>query len=513
MPSVDSIPAEAGPDALRDALLRVSQAFRFGDKSVPAVSPEALGDPTFTRDYGLKYAYVTGAMANGIASEALVEAVAKAGMLGFFGSAGLSIERVTAAIDRLQASLGNIPHGFNLIHSPSEQDLEAAVVELYIKKGVRLVEASAYLGLTAHVVRYRLHGIRRGADGTVITPNRIIAKASRVEVVRKFFSPAPEAILKELLAKGQITQEQAALAKEIPVAQDATAEADSGGHTDNRPLVTMLPSFMALRDQLQAEFGYASPLRVGAAGGISTPAAAAAAFAMGAAYVLTGSVNQACVESGSCDAVRAMLAQAEQADVAMAPAADMFEMGVKVQVLKRGTMFAMRAAKLYEVYNANASMDAIPAPVKTALERDLFKAPLETIWAQTREFFLKRDPREAQRGDADPKHRMALVFRWYLGLASRWANAGEPSRRLDYQVWCGPAMGAFNEWARGSFLAEPAERRAVVVGLNILVGAAYLARLNILRLQGARLAPELQRFAPGTLDRLQDCLGRERHPA
>ena len=31
-----------------------------------------------------------------------------------------------------------------------------------------------------------------------------------------------------------------------------------------------------------------------------------------------------------------MLAQAEQADVAMAPAADMFEMGVKVQVLKRG---------------------------------------------------------------------------------------------------------------------------------------------------------------------------------
>ena len=68
---------------------------------------------------------------------------------------------------------------------------------------------------------------------------------------------------------------------------------------------------------------------------------------MGAAYVVTGSVNQACVESGTSPAVRQMLAEAEQADVAMAPAADMFEMGVKVQVLKRGTMFAMRAAKLY----------------------------------------------------------------------------------------------------------------------------------------------------------------------
>ena len=115
-----------------------------------------------------------------------------------------------------------------------------------------------------------------------------------------------------------------------------------------------------------------------------------------------------------------------------------------------------------------------------------------------------------ERADKDGKHKMALVFRWYLGLASRWANAGEPGRQLDYQVWCGPAMGAFNEWARGSFLAAPAERKAALVGLNILVGAAYLTRLNILRLSGAPLAPELSRFAPRTSDELQECLGQER---
>ncbi len=38
--------------------------------------------------------------------------------------------------------------------------------------------------------------------------------------------------------------------------------------------------------------------RIGAAGGISTPWAAAAALAMGAAYLVTGSVNQSCVEAG-----------------------------------------------------------------------------------------------------------------------------------------------------------------------------------------------------------------------
>ena len=473
---------------------------------VPACPPESLGDRTFCADFGIRYPYVSGAMANGIASVELVEAMGRAGLLGFFGAAGLGLERVEAAVDRLQRSLGSLPHGFNLIHSPNEPDLEEAVVDLYLRRGVRLVEASAYLGLTLPVVRYRVAGLSRDADGRVLARNRIIAKVSRVEVARKFWSPPPEDMLRALVDKRWVTPEQAALASRLPVAQDVTGEADSGGHTDNRPLVTMLPSFLALRDELQGTHGFAQPLRVGAAGGVSTPAAACAAFAMGAAYLLTGSVNQACRESGSCDAVRTMLSSAGQADVAMAPAADMFEMGVRVQVLKRGTMFAMRAAKLYEVYVANADLASIPANVRAALERDLFRAPLETIWAQTREFFLKRDPAQVERADLDGKHRMALVFRWYLGLASRWANAGEPGRQLDYQVWCGPAMGAFNEWAKGSFLEVPDERRVVTVARNLLLGAAYLTRIRALKQQGVPLDPELERFPPMAEAELQHYL-------
>src|SRR5207302_1218080 len=183
---------------------------------------------------------------------------------------------------------------------------------------------------------------------------------------------------------------------QVPMAQDVTAEADSGGHTDNRPAITLIPTLIALRDRLQRQYGYELHLRVGAAGGIATPASAAAAFAMGAAYVLTGSINQACVESGSSDVVREMLAQAEQADVIMAPAADMFEMGVKVQVLKRGTMFAMRAAKLYELYRAYGGLDEIPAAERAALEKNYFRAPLDEIWAQTRAFFLQRDPPQVE---------------------------------------------------------------------------------------------------------------------
>ena len=450
-----------------ETLERLSAGTHF-----PALKPENLGDESFRRDHRLRYAYVAGAMANGIASTRLVAEMAKAGMLGFFGAAGLDLERIESAIDELARICPGAPYGFNLIHSPNEPDLEAGVVDLYLRRGIRLVEASAYLRLTLPVVRYRVSGIKRDAAGRIVTPNHVIAKVSRVEVATQFFSPPPKEFLDELVRKGEITGEQALLAAGIPMAQDLTAEADSGGHTDNRPLVTLLPTLLALRDRLQGQFGYEQPLRVGAAGGLSTPAGLAAAFAMGAAYVLTGSVNQACIESGSSDAVRKMLAQAEQADIAMAPAADMFEMGVRVQVLKRGTMFPMRAAKLYDLYRANAGMEALPEADKAFIEKQLLRTTLEDAWRSTREFFLTRDPGQVERADRDPKHRMALVFRSYLGLSSRWANAGEPSRTMDYQVWCGPAMGAFNEWTRGTFLEKPENRRVVVVAETLMQGAA-----------------------------------------
>ena len=454
---------------------------------LPEARLESLGDPTFCADHGLRYPYVTGAMANGIGSAAIVEAMGQVGMLGFFGSAGLPVDRVERELDHIQATLGGRPYGINLINNPGEPDLENAIIDLYLRKGVHLIEASAFLALSVPLVRYRTHGIHRDASGRIVTPNKVVAKVSRVEVATKFFSPPPEDFLQKLLQAGHLTAEQVELARHIPVAQDLTAEADSGGHTDNRPAITMIPTLLALRDRLQQQFGYQQRLRVGAGGGIGSPAAVSAALAMGAAYVLTGTINQACVESGTSDAVRAMLAQAEQADVAMGPAGDMFEMGVKVQVLKRGTLFAMRGQKLYDLYREYNSIDEIPVAERTVLEKQLFRVPLEEIWQQTVEYFQRRDPRQVERGQKDPKHKMALVFRWYLGQSSRWAITGDPTRQADYQIWCGPAIGSFNEWVKDSCLEPVASRHVVPVAFNLLYGAAILNRTTALRAYGVAL--------------------------
>jgi PfaD family protein len=290
------------------------------------------------------------------------------------------------------------------------------------------------------------------------------------------------------------------------MADDITAEADSGGHTDNQPAIVLLPTMLAFREQIQARHSYKTPPRVGAAGGISTPWAAAAAFAMGAAYVVTGSVNQSCVEAGTSDAVRRMLAQAQQADIAMAPAADMFEMGVKVQVLKRGTLFAMRASKLYELYRAHESLERLPESDRATLEKTIFRAPIAQIWQQTMDFFAKRDPSRIERALRDPKQKMALVFRWYLGMSSQWANQGDPARTVDYQIWCGPAMAAFNDWVRGTFLEPPENRRVVTVALNILYGAAVLTRGRVASMQGLSLPPGLPRVSPLEVDEIENRL-------
>jgi trans-AT polyketide synthase/acyltransferase/oxidoreductase domain-containing protein len=463
----------------------------------PPLEPEQLGDRTFALSYGARYPYMTGAMANGIASVDLVVAATNAGLVAAYGAAGQTLATVSAALDQLDARVGVGSYCVNVIHSPSEPATEHGLVDLLLQRGVRTAEASAFLSMTPAVVRYRLRGVSRDGRGHIIVPNRIIAKASRVEVASHWLSAPPTKLVAQLLSEGAITPDEAALAPYIVMADDLTAEADSGGHTDNRPALALIPTFIALRDRLQhlsqqpsqhSALQSGQPphprTRIGAAGGLATPISVAAAFSMGAAYVVTGSVNQACIESGTSDAVRQMLAQSGQADVMMAPAADMFEMGVKLQVLKRGTLFPMRAARLFETYRAYDSLEALPAPLRESLERDLFLAPLEEIWQQTQAFFSQRNLALLSRAQSNPKQKMALVFRWYLGQSSRWANSGDPARKADYQIWCGPAMGAFNEWAKGSVLEQPAARTVTSIANNLLIGAALALRGQTLARSG-----------------------------
>ncbi|MGW1506752.1 hypothetical protein ACWCQW_51585 [Streptomyces mirabilis] len=131
-------------------------------------------------------------------------------------------------------------------------------------------------------------------------------------------------------------------------------------------------------------------------------------------------------------------------------------------------MYASRAAGLYEIYRRYDSLERVPAAVRNRIERDLLRAGFEEAWAATRRYWANRDPAQIALAERDPKHRMALVFRSYLGQASRWAITGEPSRLADYQVWCGPAIGSFSRWVSGSPLTEPENCTVVQIARNLV---------------------------------------------
>lgn len=439
---------------------------------IPNITAQGFGDAEFKKEYGLKFALYGGAMANGIASSDMVIALGKAGCMGSYGSGGMRLEVVEKEIDKIKDALGDKPYMINML-SNRNLEMEMNLAKMLVEKDVPAVEASAYVVPSDALVYFRVKGVTQDSSGKIIIPHKIIAKISREEVLEKFVAPPDAKVVEKLVKDGLLTPAEGDLAAKIPMADDITVEADSGGHTDGRPLVSMLPALIALANRKQAEYGYQKKVRVGAGGGVGTGVSCLGAFEMGAAYVVTGSVNQGCVESGTSDYVKEVLAETAMADVTMAPCADMFEMGAKVEVIKKKTMYAQNAQKLYEYYVKYPSFDDIPATDRKRIETRILKDTFANIWESTKDYFSRVDPSKIGQAEKNPKLKMALVFRWYLGNSSRWAVQGNPDRKFDMQIWCGQSMGAFNLWVKGTPMEKAENRHVDEVAMLLMRSCAY----------------------------------------
>eukprot|EP00924_Labyrinthula_sp_SR-Ha-C_P013648 augustus_masked-scaffold_5-processed-gene-9.51-mRNA-1 protein AED:0.01 eAED:0.06 QI:0/-1/0/1/-1/1/1/0/1479 len=509
--AAEPIAIPSDPLALKKQLLNFKGPVSVGGIVLPEINLGNVGDRRFMDFYGVNANLYSGAMAKGIASADLVIAMGKANLLGSLGAGGLPMHAVERALVKIKEELGDNPFAVNLIHSPFDPNLEEGNVELFEKFGVKVVEASAFMNLTPSVVYYRVRGYevkKVGSKLEVNIKNKLIAKCSRTEVAECFLRPPPESFLKKLLAANKITELQAEAARLLPLADDIAVEADSGGHTDNRQLHVILPLVINLRKKIFEEqkktftksvkltttsrgkvlnLSYPYEVRVGCGGGIGCPAAVQAATALGAAFVVTGTINQMARQSGTCDTVRGYLSKASYSDVTMAPAADMFEQGVKLQVLKKGTMFPSRAKKLYDLFYKYNSFDEMPESEIKALEKRILKKTIAEVWEETKDFYINRlhnKEKIDKAENSDPKLKMSLCFRWYLGLSSFWANSGDVSRKQDYQIWCGPAIGAFNDFIQGTYLDPEVSGEfpdVVQANLQVLSGAMYLTRLNRLK--------------------------------
>lgn len=446
------------------------------------VTAAQLGNPEFKKAYGLKYAYVSGSMYRGIASKELVVTMGKAGFLGFLGTGGMSFDEMREDIKYIQEKLSQgEPYGMNLLCNLYHPEIEMETVKLLMAHKITCVEAAAFMQITPALVLYRLSGLHRDSQGTVKCTHKIIAKISRPEVAEAFMSPAPEAIVTKLVASGQITQEQAELSKAVPMSQDICLEADSGGHTDQGIALVLVSSIQSLRKKIMERHKYYEPLRIGLAGGIGTPEASAAAFIMGADFILTGSINQCTVEARISDSVKNLLQEINIQDTDYAPAGDMFEIGAKVQVLKKGVFFPARANKLYMLYTHYGSLEEIPEPIRKQIEEKYFKKSFKAIWEEIRkDYIIKNRHEEFRKTEENAKSKMALTFRWYFKYSSQITFIGNEENRVDYQVHTGPALGAFNQWVKGTALENWKNRHVDKIAEMIMTETAQLLTQRIL---------------------------------
>ena len=436
------------------------------------ITAGSLGDEEFKKEYNVKYAYVAGGMFRGIASRELVVIMGKAGLLGYFGTGGLDKSQIEEEIQNIQKELSNgQAYGMNLLSNPDLPQIEDETVDLYLKYGVKNIEASAYLQMTPALVRYRLKGLIKNQDGSIFISNKILAKVSRPEVAEAFLSPAPERIVKILVEENKVAQIEADLSKEVPMADDLCVVADSGGHTDQGVAYALMPAMLKLRDEMMKRYMYSKKVRIGAAGGIGIPEAAAAAFIMGADFILTGSINQCTVEAGTSDVVKDLLEQINVQDTEYVPAGDMFEMGTKIQVLKRGLFFPVRANKLYDLYRQHNSLDEIDKKTKKQIQEKYFKRSFEEIYEEVKTYYPTG---EIERAERNPKNKMALIFRWYFTHTMNLALSGSEEQKVDYQVHCGPALGAFNQWVRGTEMESWKNRHVDLIAEEIMQETAEI---------------------------------------
>ncbi|MGV9764235.1 acyltransferase domain-containing protein [Micromonospora tulbaghiae] len=395
-----------------------------GPPPAAASRPRPAGSSGLRADYGIRYACLAGSSPFGVTSPAFLRRLSEAGQLGFFGAQGLAPAEIRAAL----AELRDVRR-YGMAW-PSGGD-ERALCDLYLAHDVRHVEVTGPLAVVSpQLVRFR-HG-----DG----PRQVLVRAPDLATAVRFLRPADPATVRALAAAGHLDGASAGAAAREAVATDVAVERDAHA---------LVPVLVALRDR------EAPGTRIGVAG-VGTPAAVAAAFALGADFVVTTTVNQCTAEAATSDAAKDLLAALDVTDIREAPDPDLFELGGRSPVAHRGTLFAARAEELYRMFLRYDRLADVGPRRLAELERTHFGRPLDEVRA---------DLGVAGRDD---RHVLASVCAAYCREATAAALRGTAGQRLNYRVPASTDVGAFNRLVAAEPLADWRARHAELVTERLL---------------------------------------------
>lgn len=253
----------------------------------------------------------------------VVAAVSKAGGFGVLGAVGFSPEQLEIELDWIDEHVGDRPYGVDVVipgkyEGMGEQDPSKLAEQLRAMVPAGHIEFARKL-LADHGVPELPGGEERtgqllGWTSATATPQIEVALAhDRVRLVANALGTPPAEVIEEIAGAGRMvaalcgTPEQARRHRDAGVDLVIAQGTEGGGHTGEVGSLVLWPQVV------QA----AAPTPVLAAGGIGTGAQIAAALALGAQGVWTGSLwltveesdmspeqKQQLLDSGSRDTVR-----------------------------------------------------------------------------------------------------------------------------------------------------------------------------------------------------------------
>jgi trans-AT polyketide synthase/acyltransferase/oxidoreductase domain-containing protein len=429
----------------------------------------SIGNAEFSKKYRTKYNYAVGGMGHGISGVDFVVKSCNEGILSFLGANCVDLDVIGSMIDQVKHKINSDTlFGVNITENYFEPQNTKDLINLCTEKGVRVIEASNFMTVTKELVRYKISGIGLDAEGSV-TGNAIIAKVSNTNVAREFLKPPSDSILNELLNEKAITKDEFDIAGKIPVADDVCIVGDCAYETEKGNLLTMLPEVLDVAEKIYKENLLVAKSRIGAAGSIGSGRTILALHYMGAEFFMTGSVNECTKEADIPDDVKDMLVKTNVNDFTYAPSENMFELNRFVQVLKKGVFFPSRANMLKSVYDTVNSIDDISGEIKLYIEDKLLQCGFDNYFAK-----IKLTENQIKLANSNSKYKMAIIFKQYLHEASDKALFSKDRDKdvVDFQVYCGTAIGTANERLKDSKINDWKMRNTANIA-EVLMQDAY----------------------------------------
>lgn len=400
----------------------------------------------FNIEYDLKYPYLVGGIERGITSKEMVVKCGKHNILSFLGTKRMNIEKIRESIVYIKKHLTNgEAFGVNITYDPLDTELASKVVDLCFEYDVKNIELCGYHYMPKYIIRYKFNNLKY-KNNKVICNNKIFLKTDRLNDLEQLMEPASEEVLESLTKERLITDAEKRLLKNVSVIDALTISCESGGNMYKSNILNVLPTAINIRDSKVKEQGYDNNIYIGVAGDIGTPESVAIMFLLGADYIVTDSINQCSIESSLSDLTKDLLQQAGIEDTIYVPDADNFEIGAKIPVLKRGVMFPSRANKLYDLYRYYNSYYQIDKKLREHIEKNYFRKTFDEYYEECK----RNEPIEKiDIIEKDEKKKMALVFKQYLIEAASYGQEGLEEEKMNFSIYCSPALGAFNKYCNG----------------------------------------------------------------